>query len=209
MALVHRFDVAGVDSFRPATEPVARLIARQEFDRVGRAGGRTRWITAAQIALGSLVGLRQREDRSIRTRDCAQVAADAILFENDLGPALLIDRDGVHGTSRHAPCLVTLQAGVGSVTRLFVEDIYANKTLRWSERSGLNPRASQLALHTTGALLRHDIEQLRHAVSLTSTIPVVPSGERRAYPDAKSIRPSVGIPATFVRSQGFCFVQDG
>ena len=66
-----------MNSIGPRLEPFAPAVGFDIFDGVGRTGGGTRRLAAAQIAFGRLVGLRQREHRSERAGNRTQMTADA------------------------------------------------------------------------------------------------------------------------------------
>src|SRR5205085_1222931 len=128
------------------------------LDGPGRAGGGAGRVAAAQVALARvLVPGRQREDGAERAGDGAEVAADARLAQHDLGAVDGVDGDGVDRAGLHAPGLVALEAGVGGVAGLLVEDVDADDRARRLEGARLHPGAGQLALHAAGTLVGDDL----------------------------------------------------
>jgi hypothetical protein len=123
---------------------------------------RTGGIPPAQIALCCFTALRQGMYRTEGTGEGAQVTPNTELTQYDLRSGLLIEGDGVHWTSIHAPRFVALHTRIGCVARLFIKDIDTDEALRRLKGSGLYPGARQLALPASGTAGGYDFERFGH-----------------------------------------------
>src|SRR3990170_4155933 len=139
---------------REVAQPVGgvRLLVQ---NGLGGTGAGARRIPAAEVALERLLRGGVVEDRAVRARDRTELAADALVVQDDLG-ADRRDDDGADGARGHAPALGALSAGVGGVARVAFEGGDPDDGLRRLEGPRLHVRAGVLAAETAGAPLRNN-----------------------------------------------------